>query len=115
MGWEIERSEVLKSQGIHRIIYVNRDVLEEDGEPMRCHRIIRLGVGIDGESCGHCNQPVQRELRLNADGKLYHHVTLEEHSPLEIAKKDVADLNAFHARMDAYAERHKATVYRGPK
>lgn len=114
MSWEIETEELDKYEGVHRFMLIHRGVISRDGEPARYEFTIRLGIGSDGESCPHCAQPIIRDVTLTEAGGLIH-VTHGEVSPHDLAKEKLAELNAFHARMDSYAAKHKATVYRGPK
>lgn len=114
MAWALEFEHVDKAEGVHRFSYIERSVINRDGNPARAEFIIRLGMGIDGESCGHCNQPVKRDITLQQDGTLLHLVDGAV-SPHDLAKQHLAKLNAFHARMDAYVTKHKATPYKGPK
>lgn len=114
MSWEIEKEYVDKSLGIHRFDLIERGVITQDGAPARYEFTIRLGMGTDGESCGHCNQPVKRDISVGDEGMLIH-VVHGQISPHDLAKEKIAELNAFHSRMDAYVTRHKATLYRGPK
>jgi len=114
MAWEIESQEVDKAEGVHRFVLVERSVITRDGNPARHHVMIMLGTGADGQSCPTCNQAVQHGHTLQSDGKLIHH-TGREVVPLDEAKKVLAQLNDFHARMDAHAQLHKAPIYTGPK
>ena len=70
MAWEKEIDEVDKALGEHRICLVNRAVLTLDGEPQRHWIHLKLGGSPRGEYCGHCGQPVERGMTLDADGKL---------------------------------------------
>jgi hypothetical protein len=114
MSWEIETEHVNKAQGLHRFVFIERSVIDDDGQPARFHFHIRLGMGSDGERCGHCDQPVSRDISLAEDGSLVH-ATRGAVSPHDLAREKLAELNAFHARMDAYTKLHKATPYKGPK
>jgi hypothetical protein len=114
MSWEIESEHVNKAQGLHRFVFIEKGVIDDDGQPARFHFHIKLGMGSDGESCGHCGQPVQRDITLANDGGLVHAVRGAV-SPHDLAREKIAELNAFHARMDAYVAKHKATLYKGPK
>lgn len=114
MSWEIEEEHVDKAEGIHRYMLIERSVTTRDGHPARALFYIVLGTGADGNSCPHCHSEVKTGLVLSDDGALMH-AELGEHKPHEMVKQHIAKLNAFHARMDAYAARHKATVYKGPK
>ena len=102
------------ADGDHRFGFIERSVINRDGEPARCKAVIRLGMGTDGESCGHCNQPITRDVTLKEDGTLFH-VEQGEITPKDFANKVLAQLNAFHGRMDAYVRKYGATLYRGPK
>jgi hypothetical protein len=114
MSWEIEYEEVDKAEGTHRFGMIERSVITRDGQPARAKFHIILGTGHDGESCGHCTQPVKRDIHLHDDGALHHDIHGEV-SPHELAKEHLAKLNGFHGRMDAYAKKHKAAIYKGPK
>lgn len=113
MSWEIEHDELDKAEGTHRFSLIERSVIDRSGNAARYLFTIILGVGSDGESCPHCNQVVARGVTLTAEGVLKH--ATGEHNPRELVKAKLAELNDFHARMDAYGRRHKATVYKGPK
>jgi hypothetical protein len=113
MSWELEYEHVNKAQGIHRFGFIERNVIDEDGQPARYKHDIRLGMGADGESCGHCNQPVKREISLWRDGTLTH-VVDGELVPQQVKKKIIAALNEFHGRMDAYVGKHGSPLYKGP-
>lgn len=114
MSWELEYEHVDKAELVHRFGFIERNVINQDGEPARCKFWIRLGMGTDGESCAHCNQPVQREVTVKEDGTLHHH-TRGPVSPHDLAKEKLTELNALHAKMDTYIAKHKATLYKGPK
>jgi hypothetical protein len=113
MSWEIESEVVDKAEGLHRFILIERSVINRDGQQHRYEFTIRLGMGSDGESCAHCGQPVQRDVTLAEDGSLVH-ATRGPVSPHDLAREKIAELNAFHSRMDAYTRKHKATLYKGP-
>ena len=113
MGWEIEREELDKAEGVHRFVLIERGVLDRSGNPARHHFYIMLGTGTDGKSCPHCGQEVKTGLTLQKDGVLVH--AEGEHNPRELVKAKIAELPEFHARMDAYAARHKAPIYKGGK
>lgn len=112
--WELEYHHVDKAEGEHRFGFIERTVINRDNEPARAKAVIRLGMGLDGESCGHCQQPVKRDIALGADG-IVTHVTDGEITPKKFIADQLAALNAFHAKMNAYVARHKVELYRGPK
>jgi hypothetical protein len=114
MSWEIESEHVDKAEAVHRFTLVERGVIDRNGNPARHKFYIVLGMGSDGVSCAHCNQPVKREIALSEDGTLIHH-TRGAVVPRDLAREKIAELNAFHAKMDAYTQMHKATPYKGPK
>ena len=78
-----------------------------DGKPARWHFAIQLGTGADGESCPHCHQPVKRDWKLDPEGVLRDGEG-KEVVPREEARKVLAELNGFHARMDKHMARQKA-------
>ncbi len=114
MAWEKELDEVDKALGVHRIVLINRNVTTLDGQPQRHVIEIVLGSGTDGASCPHCNAPIERNLALGADGAL-RHKELGERRPADIVKEEIRKLEEFHARMEAYAQRHQVPIYKGPK
>lgn len=113
MAWEKEIDEVDKALGEHRICLVNRAVLTLDGEPQRHWIHLKLGGSPRGEYCGHCGQPVERGMTLDADGKLASGEG--EINPREVVAQTIRELEEFHGRMERYARRHGATLYAGPK
>ncbi len=111
--WEIESQEVDKAEGVHRFSMIERGVTTRDGEPARYKFVVGLGTGHDGQSCHACGQKVEHKHTLHADGGL-RHADGTELVPRDEAKKKLAELNDFHARMDAHARRHRAKIYAGP-
>jgi hypothetical protein len=114
MSWEIQSESVDLAEGTHRFLLINRSVIDRSGNAATHEFTIILGSGADGSSCPHCQQPVSRGLSLGEDGSLAH-PELGELKPFDMVKAHLAKLDAFHARMAAYAKRHGATVYKGPK
>jgi hypothetical protein len=114
MSWEIEHEEVDKAEGVHRFSLIERSVITRDGQPARYKFHIVLGTGMDGASCPHCHQKVDSGMTLQDDGSLKD-AKGTELVPRTEALKRVQQLNGFHARMDAYTKRHRATPYKGPK
>lgn len=113
MSWEIDYEHVDKCEGTHRFGLIEKSVIDRSGNPARYEYVIILGAGTDGNSCPHCNQKVDRGLTLTAEGALLH--SEGEHKPFDLVKAKISELNDFHARMDAYTRRHRATPYKGPK
>jgi hypothetical protein len=114
MSWEIEYEEVDKAEGVHRFGLIERNVITRSGDPARFKYQINLGTGTDGLSCSHCNATIERTHALNVKGVLEHVKTGEELKPFDAARAKIAELNAFHGQMDAYIQRHGATLYKGP-
>lgn len=114
MSWEIESDELDKEANIHRYVLIERGTIGLNGEPARYHFLIRLGIGHHSDTCHHCNQSVERDLTLTADGKLQH-ATRGQVTPRQLVQEKIDELNAFHGQMDAYAKHHNAPLYKGPK
>lgn len=99
MAWEIEDQYVDKELGMHRFVLVEKTL------GARQQFDVVLGTGHDGQSCPHCSAPVRLGWKLGEDGKLVDKDGLEV-VPRTVARQRIADLNAFHARMDKHAQRH---------
>lgn len=109
MAWEIAESFVDKYLGLHRFIFVDRTITTAAGEHAKYQFDLVLGRGTSGTNCPHCHQKLQVTHALNKDGALVNEAG-DELDPKKLALAKIAELNEFHARMDAHARRHKASV-----
>lgn len=116
MSWERDRKNerVDLVLGVHFLPLVNPALKNADGSPAVFDLQIRLGTGVDGQSCPHCHQPLQATHTLNDTGMLVDKDGTEM-TPAKLANEYVEKLNGFHARMEKHAQRHGVKLTRGEK
>ena len=116
MSWERDRKNehVDLALGVHFLPLINPAVKDAEGNPLRFDLKISLGVGMDGQSCPHCHQPIAMTHTLNDRGALVDAKGVEL-TPAEVAGEYIQRLNGFHGRMEKHAALHGAKVWRGKK
>lgn len=95
MAWEIKDEHFDLAESAHRVIFVNRGIVDRHGNPLEHHLTILLGV----ESCPHCGR-------------------IQEKEAVDIAavKKRVHEALAAHeAKMLEYPRRHNVRVLKAAK
>lgn len=110
MPWEIETHHVDLSEMVHETIFVERGVTTRSGEPAR--HVLQILLGPDGLSTtrgfGSSNFTLKDDGTLvDADGK--------EVTPKDIQQQTLKKLNGLHASGRAFAKKHNAQIFSGPR
>jgi hypothetical protein len=98
MAWEIEKQHVDLSEMEHVTVFVEKGVINRDGQPARHLLQIRLGDDLQLTEDGHLE---------DAEGN--------RHDPREHQQRMLDALNEKHTRARRFARRHNAELLNGGK
>lgn len=117
MSWEREHHHINLDESEHVISLIERGVITRNGEPARYLIHIKMG----GEHFEHLVGANWVKIHLGADltpqpnGLLKSLTTGQVFDPKAFEAQMIEQLNRHHAAMRAYAKKHGAPEYKGPK